>query len=234
MNEFLPWKWHYLTPFHSEWSWAPGLMTALSIALIHQRAHELEKGQTCLREEWVWQNVSILNLWSQLNRKRNSCIYPRSLEAAIHSSSSGSRVECFPPDGFLVQVSPMWANICSSEGSLSKTLHPYQLHGWMLLFSMSNSVQRDQYDINIIHKGFIQVHVPAVAFALSKHDWGYASVTRGIGLSRGYQMQLLSVGSGSLISIRTSHYSTVFLNFLLRAKCRQYVHNTWKHLVNSE
>lgn len=39
-----------------------GLMATLSIALIHQQAHELEEGQTRLKEERVWQKIALLDL----------------------------------------------------------------------------------------------------------------------------------------------------------------------------
>ena len=58
----------------------------------------------------------------------------------------------FSPDGFLVQVSPMRANICSAEVSLSNTLAP----GRSLRMNTAAQLRRDQYYITIhftIHVG---------------------------------------------------------------------------------
>ncbi len=89
----------------------------------------------------------------------------------------------FSPDGFLVQVSPMRANICSAEASLSKTLHPYQLHGWMLVCSWATLACAERsipyHNVHYYSWGFIKVHAPAVAFALSENDGGYTFVIRG-------------------------------------------------------
>lgn len=108
------------------------LMAALSFALIHQRAHELEKGQTRLKEERVWPNSALLNLWSRLNSKPNSCIAPLFAGGSDPLLSVRRRGGMFSPNGvFSVQVGPMRANICSAEESLSKTLHPDQLRARM-------------------------------------------------------------------------------------------------------
>lgn len=108
-------------------------MATLSFALIHQQAHELEKGQTCLKEERIWQNTALLNLWSQLTPDPNSCIFrlfAGGSDPLLFIRQQGGMSS--PDEIFLVQVSPMRVNICSPEESLSMTLHPYQRHGWML------------------------------------------------------------------------------------------------------
>lgn len=110
-------------------------MAALSFALIHQRAHELEK-----RTDVSERRVSLAGFCTLEPLKPTK---PQSEQLYLTSFAAGSNPLLLIrqqggmvlPDGLLVEVSPMRANICSAEVSLSKTLHPNQFHGWMLLSS---------------------------------------------------------------------------------------------------
>lgn len=75
----------------------------------------------------------------------------------------------FSPDGFLVQVSPMRANICSAKVSLSKTLQPPTsfIHGCHCAAAARSILYPNTHCYSC---GFIKVHVAAVVFALSEND----------------------------------------------------------------
>lgn len=153
-SELCAWKLHYLTSSSKKSHFPRGLMATLSIALIHQWAHELEKGQTWLKGKRVWQKIALLNLWSQLNPKLNSCKFPLLLQAVIHSLS-GSRVECFHPVGFWFKSVQWELTSALLKCPWARYCIPYQLHGWMLLCSWATLAYLCK-EINIsitIHEG---------------------------------------------------------------------------------
>lgn len=185
-----------LTPSGKRCPAPTGLMAALSFVLIHQRAHELEKRtDVSERRGSLAESCTLEPLKPTESRTEQLYLPLLSLEAAIHVSSSGSRVECFHPMGFfLVQVSPMRANICSTEVSLSKTLGPYQLHGWMPLCSC-----------RVINTAiFIAIHEDSLRFMSLLWPLPRQKMTEDVYLLPevmhslvAHQVQLFSAGAGS-------------------------------------
>lgn len=185
-------------------------MAALSFVLIHQRAHELEKRTDVSERRGSLAESCTLEPLKPTESQTEQLYLPLLLlEAAIHVSSSGSRVECFHPMGFfLVQVSPMRANICSTEVSLSKPLRLYQLHGWMPLCSC-----------RVINTAiFIAIHADTLRFMSLLWPLPRQKMTEDVYLLPevthslvAHQVQLFSAGAGSA-PVCKSHFCLYYLH----------------------
>lgn len=133
----------------------------------------------------------------------------------------------FSPDGFLVQVSPMRANICSAQVSLSNTLAPLP----SLWMNVAAQLQWDQYCITIfitIHEGLLRLMLLLWPLPCQKMTEDKHLIPVAVHLVAD-QMQLFSSGTGA----EGSHH--IYITFFFQKHPNIFSPTTiWKHLANRD